>query len=247
METLLLSLRWTARLQAQAPEEAPATGREKENDTEERRAGQQIADDYRLPWRTGQQDGDATGEAQQKRSGRAEALRSCPVPSPPGPAPACSACSRSQAMQRKPPLLNKHLWANKKPKTGGKGWDWGCSILLGSAWQAAGARLLVLHLCATTQGFSRREKRTERCAGLPIFLFYFSFSMGCLLSFTKELQSKGTDTEDLGIIESHRVKTEIAEVFDAVRHETESLLLMKSKWEMLRLGADFETNSQKLQ
>lgn len=71
--------------------------------------------------------------------------------------------------------------------------------------------------------------------------------MGCLLSFTKELQSKGTDTEDLGIIESHRVKTEIAEVFDAVRHETESLLLMKSKWEMLRLGADFETNSQKLQ
>lgn len=76
--------------------------------------------------------------------------------------------------------------------------------------------------------FSRREKRTERCAGLPIFLFYFSFSMGCLLSFTKELQSKGTDTEDLGIIESHRVKTEIAEVFDAVRHETEALLLMKS-------------------
>lgn len=53
--------------------------------------------------------------------------------------------------------------------------------------------------------------------------------MGCLLSFTKELQSKGTDTEDLGIIESHRVKTEIAEVFDAVRHETEALLLMKSK------------------
>lgn len=142
MGTLLLSPRWTVRLQAQAPEEAPATGREKENDIEERRAGQQIADDYRLPWRTGQQDGDATGEARQQRSGCAEALRSCPVPSPPGPAPACSACSRSQAMQGKPPLLNKHLWANKKPKTGGRGWDWGCLILLGSAWQAADARLL---------------------------------------------------------------------------------------------------------
>lgn len=101
---------------------------------------------------------------------------------------------------------------------------------MGSTWQAADARLLVLHLCPTMQGFSRREKRTEQCAGLPIFIFYFSFSVGCLLSFTKELQNKGTDTEDLGIIESCLVKTaRSAEVFDAVCHETEALLLMKSK------------------
>lgn len=131
--------------------------------------------------------------------------RSCPGPQ------TTTAHGRPQprAETKNSPVLNKQVYT-KSPKKGGKRWDWWRLILLGLAWQATDARLLVmvLHQCAAMQGSSAREKK-DRIVHRALFLYPVSvFLNGMFYFFHKGITKQRDIHRRFEVIESYLANTE---------------------------------------